>query len=43
VDRRFTIDTLESNYEDWLATPATAAAANWLHQETTLLRAARKL
>lgn len=43
VERRFTVDTLESSYEDWLATPATTAAAHWLHEETTLLRAARKL
>lgn len=43
VERRFTVDTLESNYEDWLATPATTNAANWLHEEKTLLRAARKL
>jgi hypothetical protein len=43
VERRFTVDTLEPNYEDWLASPATAAATRWLHEETTLLRAARKL
>jgi hypothetical protein len=43
VERRFTVDTLESNYEDWLATPATTAAETWLHEEKTLLRAARKL
>lgn len=43
VERRFTVDTLESNYEDWLATPAAASAVNWLHEEKTLLRAARKL
>jgi hypothetical protein len=43
VERRFTVDTLESSYEDWLATPATTAATQWLHEETTLLRAARKL
>lgn len=43
VERRFTVDTLEPSYEDWLATPATAAAAEWLHTEKTLLRAARKI
>ncbi len=43
IERRFTVDTLESTYEDWVATPATTAATNWLHAETTLLRAARKL
>lgn len=43
VERRFTVDTLESSYEDWLATPATTAATQWLHEEATLLRAARKL
>lgn len=43
VERRFSVDTLEPSYEDWLATPATAAAVAWLHGESTLLRAARKL
>lgn len=43
VERRFQIDTLEPSYEDWLATPATAAAAEWLGAETSLLRAAHKL
>lgn len=43
VERRFTVDTLESTYEDWLATPASNAAMSWLHEEKTLLRAARKL
>ena len=43
VERRFRIDTLEENYEDWLATPATAQAVEWLAaEEGTLLRAARK-
>ncbi len=43
IERRFQIDTLEPSYEDWLATPAPAAAADWLASEATLLRAARKL
>jgi hypothetical protein len=43
VERRFQIDTLEPSYEDWLATPATAAAVSWLGGEETLLRRARKL
>ena len=43
IERRFVVDTLEPNYEDWLATPATAAAVAWLGSEPTLLRAARKL
>ena len=43
VERRFQVDTLEPSYEDWLATPATAAAADWLAGEPALLRAARKL
>lgn len=43
VERRFQIDTLEPSYEDWLATPATAAAAAWLAAEPSLLRAAHKL
>ncbi|HYP88581.1 MAG TPA: hypothetical protein VEQ59_10515, partial [Polyangiaceae bacterium] len=43
IERRFQVDTLEPSYEDWLATPATAAAAAWLSAEDTLLRAARKL
>jgi len=43
VERRFQIDTLEPSYEDWLATPATGAAAEWLAAEESLLRAARKL
>ncbi|HYQ15017.1 MAG TPA: hypothetical protein VEQ58_04655 [Polyangiaceae bacterium] len=43
IERRFQIDTLEPSYEDWLATPATAAAVSWLGSEATLLRAARKL
>jgi hypothetical protein len=42
IIRRFVVDTLESSYEDWLATPATAGAVAWLGTETTLLRAARK-
>jgi hypothetical protein len=43
VERRFRIDTLEENYEDWLATPATAQAVEWLAaEEGTLLSAARK-
>jgi hypothetical protein len=43
VERRFHVDTLEPNYEDWLATPATAAAVAWLAaEESTLLRAARQ-
>jgi hypothetical protein len=43
VVRRFQVDTLESSYEDWLATPATASAVAWLAaEEETLLRAARK-
>ncbi|HXK20639.1 MAG TPA: hypothetical protein VNG33_22665, partial [Polyangiaceae bacterium] len=41
VERRFQVDTLEPNYEDWLATPATATAVAWLAaEEGTLLRAA---
>jgi hypothetical protein len=43
IERRFQIDTLEPSYEDWLATPATSAAAAWLAAEESLLRAARKL
>jgi hypothetical protein len=40
VERRFRIDTLEPSYEDWLATPATSAAVDWLATEaSTLLRA----
>ena len=43
VERRFRVDTLEPNYEDWLATPATSQAVSWLAaEERTLLRAARK-
>ena len=43
VERRFRVDTLESSYEDWLATPATSRAVAWLAaEEQTLLRAARK-
>lgn len=43
VERRFRVETLESSYEDWLATPATARAVTWLAaEEQTLLRAARK-
>lgn len=43
VERRFRVDTLEPNYEDWLATPATTQAVAWLQaEERTLLRAARK-
>jgi hypothetical protein len=43
VERRFRVDTLESSYEDWLATPATSQAVAWLvAEEQTLLRAARK-
>lgn len=43
VERRFRVDTLEASYEDWLATPATQAAVDWLAaEERTLLRAARK-
>jgi hypothetical protein len=42
IERRFRVDTLESSYEDWLATPATPAAVAWLASEAhTLLRAAR--
>jgi hypothetical protein len=42
VERRFQVDTLEPNYEDWLATPATATAVTWLAtEEATLLRAAK--
>lgn len=43
IERRFVVDTLEPNYEDWLATPATASAVAWLAAEPTLLQAARKL
>lgn len=43
VERRFQIDTLEPSYEDWLATPASAAAVDWLAAEPALLRSARKL
>lgn len=44
VERRFTVDTLEESYEDWLATPATSGAVAWLDAEQgTLLRAAKKL
>lgn len=42
VTRRFVVDTLEPSYQDWLATPATAAAVDWLGAEDTLLRDARK-
>jgi hypothetical protein len=43
VERRFRVDTLEPNYEDWVATPATTPAVAWLAaEEQTLLRAARK-
>ncbi len=43
VERRFRVDTLESNYEDWLATPTTSQAVAWLAAEQpTLLRTARK-
>ncbi len=43
VERRFRVDTLESNYEDWVATPATSQAVAWLAaEEGTLLGAARK-
>jgi hypothetical protein len=43
VERRFRVDTLEPNYEDWIATPATTLAVAWLAaEEQTLLRAARK-
>lgn len=43
VERRFRVDTLEPTYEDWLATPATPSAVEWLAaEEGTLLRAARR-
>jgi hypothetical protein len=43
IERRFQIDTLEPSYEDWVATPATSAAAAWLAGEATLLGAVTKL
>lgn len=43
IERRFQIDTLEPSYEDWLATPATATAVEWLAAEPSLLRSAHKL
>ena len=43
IERRFRVETLEPNYEDWIATPATSMAVEWLAAESgTLLRSARK-